>query len=384
MKRYGVSLIFLNIFLSIMLGACTLDVTTRSDLAINISYPEDGAVMPLGPVEIYAGVTSYDSSRTVTRISFFQNAVSIGRDTILEVSGEPSFRDYLGNIRWNPPEPGEYLLQAMVERPRVSSDPVRICVIDFQISAPSLDYPYPPTGYEGPCPIPARDEFATPGEQSLNAIASPGRILYAPDGITDCPAAGTLSFEATLLDPPQDVAFILADYSVAGTLSGSHPGETFGRTIVLNYVRTSTTGMKFFAGSTAYSLNNRLAEFYGSEPGEITWTVRAIGRNGATLLSVGPSTIPVEPCAPSGVIPPLLETPTETPTLTATPASDKDCPPGTYFAPATNRCIPIQIVTTKPEGGNDGGGGSSCIEPPGACGLGMYWSSATCSCRVLE
>lgn len=380
MKRYGISLIFLSIVLPMALGACTMDVITRNDLAIGISYPEEGAVLPLEPVQIYAGVTSYDSTRTVSRISFFQNGVSIGRDTILEVSGEPAFRDYQGDIRWNPPGPGEYFLQATVERPSVSSEPVRICVIDFQISVPSFAFPNPPTGYEGPCPIQARDEFATPGEQSLSANVSPGRLLYAPVGVTDCPATGPLSFEASLLDPPQDVALILVDYSVTGTLSGSHPGRTFGRTIVLNYVRTSPEGMKFFAGSTIYSLNNILAEFHGSESGELTWSVRAIGRDGATILSVGPSTIPVEPCTPSEVIPAS----TETPTLTATPASDKDCPPGTYFAPATNRCIPIQIVTTKPGGGNDGGGGSSCVEPPGACIPGTYWSSATCSCQVLQ
>jgi hypothetical protein len=388
MKRHTISLIFLNIILPIVLGACTMDVITRNDLAISISYPEEGSILPLAPVGIYAGATSYDPGRTVTRISFFQNGVSIGRDTILEVSGEPAFRDYHGDIRWNPPGPGEYFLQAIIERPRVSSDPVRICIIDFQISAPSVDFTNPPTGYEGPCPIPARDEFATPGEQSLSASVSTDRILYAPAGVTGCPVTGPITFEAALLDPPQDVAFIFADYSVTGTLSGSHPGRTFGRTIVLNYVRTSPTGTKFFAGSTVYSLNNILAEFHGSESGELTWAVRAIGRDGATILSVGPFTIPVEPCTPSGAIPPILlhlETPTETPTLTATPASDKDCPPGTYFAPATNRCIAIQIITSVPDNGNNGGsGGNSCTPPPRGCGADEYWSSATCSCQILQ
>ena len=43
-------------------------------------------------------------------------------------------------------------------------------------------------------------------------------------------------------------------------------------------------------------------------------------------------------------------TPTLAPRFTPTPASDRDCPPGTYFA--TNRCIRIQIL--NPPAGNGG------------------------------
>lgn len=388
MKRYGISLIILNILVPMILGACNLGVTTRPDLDILISYPEEGSIMTLGSIPIYASSVNHNSRITVRDMAFFKNAEFIERDTTLEIIDGSDFRQYNGDIIWEALEPGEYLLQAMTERTVVSSAPVKICVIDFQIPQASIDFPNPPTGYEGPCPIPERDEFATPGEQSLTASAFPDHLLYRPEGVTGCLLTEPISFEADLLDPSQDVAFVLADYSVHGTLSGSHSGETFGRTIVLNYTTTSPGGIKSFAGSSVYSLNNSLAEYYGSETGEVTWTVRAIGRDGTTILSVGPFTIPVEPCMPSGIVPPILlnlETPTETPTLTATPASDKDCPAGTYFAPATNRCIAIQIITSVPGNGNDGGsGGNSCTEPPAGCGPSMYWSSKTCSCQVLQ
>jgi hypothetical protein len=42
-----------------------------------------------------------------------------------------------------------------------------------------------------------------------------------------------------------------------------------------------------------------------------------------------------------------MRVPTATPTLTLIPTMPV-CPSGTYFAPATNKCIEIQVFTPKP------------------------------------
>lgn len=71
----------------------------------------------------------------------------------------------------------------------------------------------------------------------------------------------------------------------------------------------------------------------------------------------------------------------ETPTLEP---SEENCPPGTYYAPVTNRCIQIQI---QQAGGSGDGGGSS-----GACNLstsactsqGLSFDSGSCSCVPIQ
>lgn len=47
--------------------------------------------------------------------------------------------------------------------------------------------------------------------------------------------------------------------------------------------------------------------------------------------------------------------------------SEANCPPGTYFAPVTNRCIAIQIPAPNIENGGDGGGGGQ------GCPVGTSW-----------
>ncbi len=68
-------------------------------------------------------------------------------------------------------------------------------------------------------------------------------------------------------------------------------------------------------------------------------------------------------------------TPTATPT--ATPGSEADCPPGTYFAPVTNRCILIAISTPR-----EGGGGCGQFTSEVACQAnGCDWYGTTGPCQ---
>ncbi len=66
---------------------------------------------------------------------------------------------------------------------------------------------------------------------------------------------------------------------------------------------------------------------------------------------------------------------TEPPTLEP---SAENCPPGTYYAPVTNRCIEIQILPKK-GGGGEGGSAGGCNLSAGACG-GFPFDADSCSC----
>jgi len=374
-----------NLLIAIILGACTLGPFSARDVSVWVAQPAQGAVLPLGDINVI-GKAGVSHPRAALRdMTFFANGIFIGRDSSLEVTGVPPFPIFFydGDIVWTPETPGEYFLQVMSSRRVAVSDPVRVCIIDFTFPIPETDDLVGPFGYEGPCPIPDRDEFATPGEQSLTVDASPDTLLYRPYEVT-CPWPEPLTFEAALMDPPEDVVFVTVDVSVTGASTGSFPGETFAYQIVLNQTDTLPSGVKMFEGSISFpDPREFLAEYLGNEPGEVIWTARAIGRDGSVILSIGPVSIPVVPCTP--IIRLSITLPPVTPTPTSTPASDADCPPGTYFAPATNRCIPIQIVTSQPGGDGDGdGGGNACIEPTGGCQGGQYWSSATCSCQVFQ
>jgi hypothetical protein len=77
-----------------------------------------------------------------------------------------------------------------------------------------------------------------------------------------------------------------------------------------------------------------------------------------------------------------FSTPTLTtaPELTSTPASAKDCPSGTFFADQTHRCIPVQILPTKP--GHGGGGGCSQYGDASSCtSNGCSWDKKASTCH---
>jgi len=82
------------------------------------------------------------------------------------------------------------------------------------------------------------------------------------------------------------------------------------------------------------------------------------------LANDGEITIAVHPCG-SRAMP------------TATPASAKDCPPGTYYSEITHQCIDIQLPTPGGSGGDNGGGDSGSA----SCSAPCVWSCMTsCSC----
>ncbi len=91
------------------------------------------------------------------------------------------------------------------------------------------------------------------------------------------------------------------------------------------------------------------------------------------LLLFGSDGILISEEGPFNIFPTLYGAPTPTAIATATPASALDCPPGTYFAEVTNRCIPIAIEPTR-----ESGGGNSCVDP-GTCPSG--WSAQNCACK---
>ncbi len=66
--------------------------------------------------------------------------------------------------------------------------------------------------------------------------------------------------------------------------------------------------------------------------------------------------------------------------------SESNCPPGTYYAPVTNRCIQIQIPTPTKKKNNDGGNGGNGSDG-GSCPVGQSWKCnmtkfpAVCGCQ---
>jgi len=66
--------------------------------------------------------------------------------------------------------------------------------------------------------------------------------------------------------------------------------------------------------------------------------------------------------------------------------SAENCPPGTYYAPMTNRCIEIDLTKRKnSEGAGDGGPGGGCNLSAGACSSqGYSFDSGSCSCVPIQ
>lgn len=89
-------------------------------------------------------------------------------------------------------------------------------------------------------------------------------------------------------------------------------------------------------------------------------------RDSTLITSTQRYEIPVHPCNIEMLV--IDPTPTLETRPTATPASAKDCPPGTYFAEVTFRCIPIDTPTPK-SGGGDSGGSSCYWECTAGCTL---------------
>jgi hypothetical protein len=125
---------------------------------------------------------------------------------------------------------------------------------------------------------------------------------------------------------------------------------------------TSTFTPTITATGTPYCGWNRFGNFYGYYDCTSTPTI-----------TITPTAFP--PILHPVVV--MTFTPTNTSTLTPTPASAEDCLPGTYFSPATFRCIDIQASTPKPK--NNGGASSQC--PAGQTYVCSGIAHQTCGCK---
>jgi hypothetical protein len=211
----------------------------------------------------------------------------------------------------------------------------------------------------------------------MTATASPDNLAFFATGCPSRVPPSTISFQAVVTDPADLVAFVIVDYVLS--VGGDHDSLSLNRTSSL------PTGEKVFTGTTedlAAWLAFQMVDGSGAPvAGEIDWTAYAYGRDGSILATDGPHIISAAPCTPLIIFSPqpLIFVPTPT----STPASDRDCPPGTYFAPATSRCIQIQIVPTKP-GGGESGGGNDCSSYGNASNCttnGCSWDKPTSSCH---
>jgi hypothetical protein len=368
MKHYFRVFIFLGLLVPLLLGACTFPTTTTSILDGEIYLPANNAVVVLGsPTTIYG----YGASTRwpVTQLLYYDNGMGLGAaaDFATYPPDPPAISDVEGDIQWTPTQVGwNYLqMQIIAGGHAAITAPVRVCVVDFTTDpgwygtgTPSWSY-----GYEGPCPIPDRDASAVPGPVTMSASATPDHLVYDagwPSAPT-CPGLplSSVLFQVIVNDPPEDVAFVAVQYSISSW--------THTQSLILTQTGSLAPSTRLFSGTTeALPRGTDLT---------VTWTGIAYGRDGSTLLTDGPHTIPADPCVPVPLSAPF--TPPAA-TLTATPASARDCPPGTFFAEQTHRCIPVQILPTKP---GHGGGCSQYTNPSSCTSNGCSWDKPSSTCH---
>ncbi len=388
-KKTGISLLVLMI--SIILSQCTLPQRVNADYYVNIIGPAEGSVFELGDV-VRVNPNLIDGQEgifeRINRLQFFANGVSIGSSTLTFESPRGT-----GEIfEWIPEEPGEYYLQVMASRRGrwAISSPIRICVIEFSLESPELrgavDSYGGTHGYEGECEIPERSPDASSGRLTFSATSVPTRLNYyfppelEPDGSMSYGGIGpdgcgdpSLIFIATAGDPNDDIAFVKVDVSF------DHRRYIVASSLILNRLGGSSLATKVFGGAYPDTSANDIYPEYLGESFEVIWTAYAIGRSGEVLASDGPNSIPIEACGFEEMVPLDAPFPTEPPPLEP---SEENCPPGTYFAPVTNRCIDIQI----PSGGEkDGGGSKSCNKSSASCSSqGYSFDENKCECVPIQ
>jgi hypothetical protein len=349
-------------------------------------------VVPVG-TELNVDAEATSDRADISRLDFYADGVWFGgaAGSDLYTSSIPGNVD--AEAYWTPPAVGEYMLQASAIRRGglVVSGPTRVCAVDFAID-PGVEQAA--HGYEGPCPIPPRDAEARPGAVTLAADATPTAFSYPPNGAVPagCTPSVNITFQATLVDPPEDVAFVAVFISLpAGpaTEAAFRSYASWDSTVILTQIGAYPGSTRIFSGSAD---PGPTFDFFGALGGTITWTAKAIGRDGSILVTDGPHTIPATECAPSTplLLPftpaPATETlvPTLTPTLTGTPAtltpSAANCPAGTYYAPSSNTCVKIAIPPTakptkKPPACKKYSDASSCTSN------GCNWDKGTNTCH---
>jgi hypothetical protein len=350
-------------FVCSLLIACTLPSYRHRNISVSIVEPLSGDIYFVGvPIDILAN--SYvDGANITERFFIFANSNRIGE--IPALTDGPGAMS--ATLAWTPPSAGEYQIQAEAltsdnedDRGGVS-DSIKICVLDipgyttiFQSlgSRSSLVA----TNYSGPCPLPPQNP-TNPNDVSFNMVAdaSPSTFAYPTDA---CPnLASVVRFTATIIQDPSDsVGIILAKFQ-------GHPA------IALSPAGFTPAGEKLYIGE--WDIASLPSDFFDINGLTINWTVFAFSRTGALMANIS-GAISAAPCTPPAPGKPVDEIPTPT----FTPASDADCGPGTYFAENTNQCIPIEIVTVKPDKDNSG---QNACKDPGNCPYG--WSQQNCSCK---
>ncbi len=370
------------VLVSLSLNACVLPTTDRYHLNTRFLRPIDGSVIPVAPITLSAIMTTHPTpgfftSLHVSGMTFFANGIEIGNATAIEADPESGIPAggivYMGSRSWTPPGPGEYYIQVKASLTHlvdyVSGDyssAIRLCVVDDSIAPPgSLTY----HGYPGVCPLPTRDPSApTTGTIStVSATVNPSSLEFCPE--PDPNTYPSLLFTVSVQDPADQIELIQV------FIQDSDSRDAWGDGVALGLTSVGPSGEKIFTGT-----EDLAAEFYrplsyvGSATflGDLLWLPVARLRSGAFARESW-HTIPVHRCVP-------LEAPFSfaTPTLgtTATPASARDCPSGTFFAEQTHKCIPVQIVTVKP-----GHSGCAQYDNASACtsnGCGWDKPSSTC------
>lgn len=348
---------------SLLIASCTFPATTSEDFQLYFGRPQDGDVIMLGEsFQLLANGLS--TAGEVSRVLYFVD----GR--VVAEAPNTAGTTIVTSYTWTPAAAGQYTLQLAAQRGSqyAYSEVLRVCVLPFQI-APGHPFDIYAHGYQGDCQLPERSAAARPGTPTVTlANANPASLTYVPFFYETCPEQTRfVDFQLNLDDPNDDIVFAAIAINIAPAQAGRINAET---TLAMTRLEHVPAPAKIYIGYLdlriflARSLTN--PETSLGLDGELRWTARAFGRDGEILLEEGPFSIPAVPVSCDGTLatpaalpvePALtglpeitvtLETlpqPTFTPQLTATPASARDCPPGTYYSEITQKCYQVAIPT---------------------------------------
>lgn len=348
---------------SLLIASCTFPATTSEDFQLYFGRPQDGDVIMLGEsFQLLANGLS--TAGEVSRVLYFVD----GR--VVAEAPNTAGTTIVTSYTWTPAAAGQYTLQLAAQRGSqyAYSEVLRVCVLPFQI-APGHPFDIYAHGHQGDCQLPERSAAARPGVPAVTlANANPASLTYVPFFYETCPEQTRfVDFQFNLDDPNDDIVFAAIAINIAPAQAGRINAET---TLAMTRLEHVPAPAKTYIGYLdlhiflARSLTN--PETSLGLDGELRWTARAFGRDGEILLEEGPFSIPAVPVpcdatlatpAALPVEPALtglpeitvtLETlpqPTFTPQLTATPASARDCPPGTYYSEITQKCYQVAIPT---------------------------------------
>ena len=336
MKRFK----FFILVLLLTALACYVPARSYRGLSIAMISPHTSTyIWPLGQEMTLEALGVIDGGGA-THITFYASGRVIGSSPVDSSDDKPH-----GVISWTPTAAGEYFVQAEMYPPSgasAMSSPVRVCILDIG-SSPSDPVWLWGYGYSGPCTVPAEVPVPTGTSTDVNisAMASPVSLGYDSNDCSASVPPATITFNATVDDPSGRAAFVTVRMSSSS--AGTAP---YFDSLFLAQTGGGPTGTRTFSGTT-FDMSIPLNDALSGGPGTLTWIARAIDRTGHMIAMDGPHDMMVGPCEPP-VHPLTIESPTPTLiTILPTETPQGLCPPGTYYAPATNRCIPVQILPTK-------------------------------------